>query len=55
MKINSPSFNGPTVVPAPNPAQDHDLQTRREIPDLVALGFSERRNPAMVAATWPKV
>ena len=34
----------PTVVPAPDPARDHALQTRTEIPDLVALGFSERRS-----------
>ena len=38
-----------TVVPAPDPARDHALQTRTEIPDLVALGFSERRNPVMAA------
>ena len=43
----------PTVVPAPDPARDHNLhlQTRSEIPDLVELGFSEIRNPAMAAAT----
>ena len=34
----------------PDPAQDHDLQTRSEIPDLVELGFSERRNPAIALA-----
>ena len=34
----------PKVVPAPDPAQDHTLQTRTEIPDFVALGFSERRS-----------
>ena len=43
-------YTAPTVVPAPDPAQDHDLQTRSEIPDLVELGFSERRNPAIALA-----
>ena len=39
------------VTPAPDPARDYDLQTRSEIPDLLELGFSDRRNPAMAAAT----
>ena len=30
---------------------DHDLMCHRVVLDLIALGFSERRNPAMVAAT----
>ena len=33
----------PTVVPTPDSARDHDLQTRTEIPDLVALSFFRKK------------
>ena len=49
-QVTRSQSTAPTVIPAPAPARDHTLQTRTEIPDLVALGFSDRRNPVMAVA-----